>query len=237
MRLTVLLVVAIAIVASGAQRAFGGDESWSAYLDRALDRPCSIDVAAKPLDEVLRALELRTGAGLSVGSPDPSVPVTLKVRAIALRDVLHLLAIQTETTVRVECAQIVFATGRAADPVYEYASRLLLARSYSVRARALPPLPSPSAPQVSDQPADSRPCDEAPGITDADILVEWVRERTGGDPAWLDGTSLEEHRAQLLVTQTREGHALVAQALAEMREALRVEEGTSESGPLHTPGR
>jgi len=188
------------------------------------ERKVTLNFPDVPLQDVILFLQDITGLNFVIG---PNVDaaerrISLRLKDIVLENALKIILEQTKLAYIFDRESIIIAEpGTAAGETYFeiYDVSDILYKITDFKASRIS-LPNPDAPSggggggslVFDDPAASGGNTISP-----DVLIEIIKGSTGGDESWGDGTTIEGHRGQLLVTNRRETHQKIADVLENLR--------------------
>jgi general secretion pathway protein D len=191
------------------------------------ERKVTLNFPDVPLKDVVLFLQEITGLNFVIGpGVDPEErKISLRLKDIVLENALKIILEQTKLTYVFDKESIIITEpgqvkGDTYFEIYDVSDILFKIPDHPGPRLSLP---NPSAPGGGQGAGGGgslifeEPGAEGGGELSGDTLVDIVKGATGGDEAWGEGTGIEPHRGQLLVTNTREVHKKIAEVLDNLR--------------------
>ena len=192
------------------------------------ERRVTLNFPDVPLQDVILFLQDITGLNFVIaqGVDATEKRISLRLKDIVLENALRIILEQTKLTYIFDRESIIIcepgaASGETYFEIYDVSDILYKVNDFQ---GGVMKLPNPSAPAggggggggnslIFDDPSGKQE-----GSISIDVLIEIIKGSTGGDESWpSDGTSIEGHRGQLLVTNNRDVHAKIATVLENLR--------------------
>ncbi len=189
------------------------------------ERKITLNFPESPLQDVILFLQDITGLNFVIaqGIDATERKISLRLKDILIENALKIILEQTKLTYVFDRESIIItepgtAAGETYFEIYDVSDILYKINDFDAHRLSLP---NPDAPGGAAAGGASLIFDDAAAggesSINADVLIEIIKGSTGGDETWGDGTNIEGHRGQLLVTNTREQHAKIAQVLDNLR--------------------
>lgn len=189
------------------------------------ERKITINFPETPLQDVILFLQDITGLNFVIaqGVDATERKISIKLKDIVLENALKIILEQTKLTYIFDRESIIIsepgsAAGETYFEIYDVSDILYKIADFTASRLSLP---NPDAPGGAGGGGASLIFDDAAaageGSINADALIDIIKGSTGADDKWGDGTNIEGHRGQLLVTNTREIHAKINEVLENLR--------------------
>jgi type II secretory pathway component GspD/PulD (secretin) len=188
------------------------------------ERKVTLNFPDVPLQDVILFLQDITGLNFVIaqGVDATERRISLRLKDIVLENALKIILEQTKLSYIFDKESIIIAEPGAAAgetyfDIYDVSDILYKIQDFTAHRLSLP---NPDAPGGSGGGASLIFDDQAAegeGSINADVLIEIIKGATGADEAWADGTAIEGHRGQLLVTNIRDVHRKINEVLENLR--------------------